>query len=241
MEAAILFDFGGTLDYPEHWLDRFRRHYEAAGLKLDRATLDRAFTAATGIAYRSPVQMRELGLEATIHYLTSLQLQELAASEGWVVAAIDKIGTESLAAAVSRSFAGESRAGLAASGELLRCLGEHYKLGVISNFYGNLDRILGEAGMLGLFDFVGDSSRLGSFKPDPEIFHAALRELRIEPHRILMAGDSLDKDCAPARALGMRTAWLRHRSAPLEPRLAAYADFTIGGLAELEHLSWINS
>jgi FMN phosphatase YigB (HAD superfamily) len=73
------------------------------------------------------------------------------------------------------------------------------------------------------------------------MFHAALRDLQAEPHLTLMVGDSLDKDCAPARSLGMRTAWLRHRSAPHEPRLAAYADFTIGALAELEHLSWINS
>jgi FMN phosphatase YigB (HAD superfamily) len=241
MEAAILFDFGGTLDYPEHWLDRFLRHYRAAGLRIDRATLDRAFTVATGIAYRSPERMRELGLEATIHYLASLQLRELATSKDCVAAAIDAIGAETLAASVSRSFAGESRAGLAASGELLGRLSEHYKLGVISNFYGNLERILDEAGMSGLFDFVGDSSRFGSFKPDRGMFHAALRELQIEPHRILMAGDSLDKDCAPARAMGMRTAWLRYRSAPPEPQLAVHADFTIGALAELEHLSWTNS
>jgi FMN phosphatase YigB (HAD superfamily) len=241
VQAAILFDFGGTLDYPDHWLDRFLRHYRAAGLRLDRATLDGAFTAATGRAYRSPDLMREFRLEATIHYLAELQLQELAASDGYAAGAIDAIGRERLAAAVSRSFAEESRSGLAASCDLLGRLSDRYKLGVVSNFYGNLDRILDEAGMLPLFDFVGDSSCLGSFKPDPGMFHAAVRELQAKPHQILMTGDSLDKDCAPAQALGMRTAWLRHRSAPLEPRLAGYADFTIGALAELEHLSWNNS
>jgi HAD superfamily hydrolase (TIGR01509 family) len=238
VNTAILLDFGGTLDYPEHWLDRFLRHYKTAGLELDRATLDRAFTLATGRAYRSAERMREFRLEATIRYLVELQLAELASVQGCLAASIDTLGREHFAGAISRSFAEESRTGLAASRLVLQRLAGHYKLGVVSNFYGNLDRILEEAEMLSLFGFVGDSSRLGSFKPDPAMFHAALEVLGTEPGATLMAGDSLTKDCAPARAVGMQTAWLRHPTAFAKADQMQASDFTITALAELEHLSW---
>jgi HAD superfamily hydrolase (TIGR01509 family) len=238
VRAAIVFDFGGTLDYPAHWLDRFLRHYRSAGLELDRPTLDRAFTSATATAYCSWERICELNLDAIIRYLTDLQLAELRAGNDRLANLIDALGRERIAAAISRSFADESRASLAANREILRRLSGRYKLGVISNFYGNLERVLDESGLLPLFDFVGDSSRLGSFKPDPAIFHAALEALEVAAAAVLMVGDSLDKDCAPAKRLGMRTAWLRHRIASAEPDSISAADFTINGLAELEHLSW---
>lgn len=240
MNAAILLDFGGTLDYPAHWLDRFLRHYRAAGIELDRAALDRAFTVATGRAYRSAERMREFRLEPTIRYLVELQLAELAMGKGRLAASINALGGEHLADVISHSFAEESRIGLAVSRRVLERLAGHYKLGIISNFYGNLDRLLDEAGVLRWFGFVGDSSRLGSFKPDPAMFHAALRTLGTETASTLMAGDSLSKDCAPAQALGLRTAWLRHPAAAAQADQIQAADFTITALAELEHLSWMS-
>lgn len=241
MRKALIFDFGGTLDYPAHWLDRFVIHYGAAGLELDRAALDGAFTAATARAYRSANRMRELNLEATIRYLVDLQLAELSCEESRRAALADVSSRDRLAAAISRSFADESRAGLAASREVMRRLANRYQLGVVSNFYGNLDRVLDEAGILQMFAFTGDSSRFGSFKPEPAMFRAAMREMAVEPGAVLMVGDSLAKDCAPAHALGMRTAWLRHENWADRLAQTAYPDFTIAALAELEHLSWLSS
>ena len=47
MISALFFDFGGTLDGPLHWLDRFLVQYRAAGANLSREQLDRAFEHAT--------------------------------------------------------------------------------------------------------------------------------------------------------------------------------------------------
>jgi putative hydrolase of the HAD superfamily len=185
--------------------------------------------------------MREFRLEATIRYLVELQLAELAAGTGRLAASINALGRDYAADAISRSFAEESRIGLAASRPILERLACHYKLGIVSNFYGNLDRILDEAGILHWFGFIGDSSRLGSFKPDPAMFHAALEALGAQPGTTLMAGDSLSKDCGPARALGLRTAWLRHPTATAKADQSRAADFTITALAELEHLSWMDA
>src|ERR1700760_3016859 len=74
---AILFDFGGTLDYPRHWLDRLLTHYLAAGVILTRDELDRAFDAATQTAYRAAPALREYGLAELVFYLVGLQLENL--------------------------------------------------------------------------------------------------------------------------------------------------------------------
>ena len=43
---GALLDFGGTLDGPgKHWSTQFADSFAAAGTRLDRQTLDRAFMA----------------------------------------------------------------------------------------------------------------------------------------------------------------------------------------------------
>ncbi len=62
---AILFDFGGTLDQPVHWLDRFLALYRACDIEIDRDQLEPAFTAATKAAYCATATMRHVGLDET--------------------------------------------------------------------------------------------------------------------------------------------------------------------------------
>jgi HAD superfamily hydrolase (TIGR01509 family) len=52
------------------------------------------------------------------------------------------------------------------------------------------------------------SEDVHSYKPRPEIFKAALDKLQLPAQDVLMIGDSLQYDLAPARELGMRTAWV---------------------------------
>jgi HAD superfamily hydrolase (TIGR01549 family) len=235
---AILFDFGGTLDSPRHWLDRFLAYYRAAGYQLSRSELDRAFDAATRIAYRSAAQLREYRLGELIPYLVGLQLVFLRDQDG-VSATRSKIDlndpavVRSLTDRISGSFIRESQAGLAHSRTVLAALAGRFRLGVVSNFYGNLDYILKEAGFDGIISTIADSGRLGIYKPDLRIYEAALSAMGVDAREALMVGDSLDKDCAPARRLGMRTAWLRHREA-LSPEDLLPADFTISALDELK-------
>ena len=47
----------------------------------------------------------------------------------------------------------------------------------------------------------------GRKKPDPEPFLFALRALGVKPGEILVVGDNLLRDIAPARKLGLRTAY----------------------------------
>jgi FMN phosphatase YigB (HAD superfamily) len=143
-----------------------------------------------------------------------------------------------LAQRISNDFAAESLAGLERSRNLLVSLAERFKLGVVSNFYGNLNRVLDEAGFGTIVHALADSGRLGIYKPDVRIFESALAQLGVAPADAAMVGDSLDKDCAPARRLGMRTVWLRHSELSRREPETGFVDFTIEGLAELDHLEW---
>lgn len=242
---AILFDFGGTLDYPRHWLDRFLTHYRSAGIELSRDQLDLGFDHATRVAYRSSGSLTGYGLTELVDYLVRLQIGFLGRHGSddvrqniAVVAGGRRL--DEAAGWITQCFLAESREGFAASREVLAALSGRFKLGVVSNFYGNLDNILAEAGLARFFGTVGDSSRVGIFKPDLRLFTHVLGELGALPGETAMVGDSLDKDCAPARKLGLTAIWLRHRGATATGDEAggSEADFTIDELAGLEHLQW---
>src|SRR5260370_13500175 len=74
---AILFDFGGTLDGPSHWLDRFLAYYCASGLSLSRDQLDSAYAYATRRAYDDSERLREYGLARLVQYLVGAQFDWL--------------------------------------------------------------------------------------------------------------------------------------------------------------------
>lgn len=242
---AILFDFGGTLDCPSHWLDRFLKHYRAAGIDIARDELDAAFDFATkaGYAAGKPIQRFKLG--DLVRFLVGNQFEYLRRSGPDAIRqSLDEKNPRERFQLVERirdSFLNETTAGLAHSREILTRLKPSFKLGVISNWYGNLDAIVAEAKMDRLLDAVIDSTRVGAFKPDPAIFTAAVKALRVQPRDAAMVGDSLLKDCAPAHKIGMRTVLLRAIGSDM---LAAHAgngfapDYTIDSLDELLELKW---
>jgi FMN phosphatase YigB (HAD superfamily) len=229
---AILFDFGGTLDYPRHWLDRFLRHYRAAGVHIERPELDRAFTLATQRAYASSLMLREYSLSQLVGFLVKLQFQNLGYRA-------TPSGSDSTRIQIRDWFVAESAAGLAKTRPLLSCLAQHFKIGVVSNFYGNLDRVVAEAGLLPSLAATADSGLLGFYKPDHRIFMTALTALDVQPGDAIMVGDSLSNDCTPARKVGMRTVWLRHHEFSGCAAPSDIVDFTISDLGELKYLKWL--
>jgi len=97
-----------------------------------------------------------------------------------------------------------------------------YRLGVVSNAEGRVERDLESAGFRGLFDTVVDSHVVGVEKPDPEIFRIALERLEAAPEHALYVGDLPAVDLAGARAAGLTPVLLdRHDLYPdvSDPRL----------------------
>lgn len=84
-----------------------------------------------------------------------------------------------------------------------RC-GERLKLGLLTNNFAAMEAG-GEIGeVLGLFDVIVESSRVGTRKPDPAFYELACELLDIEPAEAVFL-DDLGINLKPARAMGMTT------------------------------------
>ena len=97
------------------------------------------------------------------------------------------------------------------------------KLGVVSNWTGDLDDVLQRVGLRESFDFVLDSARIGFEKPHADIFREALARARCEPIEALHVGDSPEHDVDGALACGLRAVLLdrhdRHGAYDRAPRV----------------------
>ncbi len=221
---VLLLDFGGTIDSDgEHWLDRFFRVYENASIDVPRAEIKRAFYYADSACYSDP-RVPSLGLRALIDRHVELQFEALG------------IESARMRTNLVDTFCHRSQAVLLGRSALFDRLRRRYRLGIVSNFYGNLCVIIDEVGLSPVFDVVLDSGRLGLRKPDPAFFRLALARLGIPAHETLFVGDSYPRDMVPAVGVGMRTIWLQG-TYDYVPEGAPPVDGRITRLAELEVLA----
>ena len=218
--TALLFDFGGTLDADGlPWKERFRRLYRAQGVDPGDDVFDPVFYAADD------------GLLGALSAACGLgeTVERLAAS----VSAGLGVADARVTAHVGQRFLEASLARLSANGQLLVRLRERYRLGLVSNFYGNLAAVCEEAGIAKLFDVVVDSTRVGFTKPDARIFRHATEALGVDPAEATFIGDSPARDMAGARGVGMRHVWLTGQRSP---KPCCPGDLVIPRLADLEHV-----
>src|SRR5271170_7165377 len=149
--STLIFDFGGTLDGPAHWLDRFVGSYRAAGVEITRAELDPAFDDATRIGYGATRVVARFGLTDLVRFLVGHQFEHLRKSGPEALrATLDAAGASGrhrFVEGVTNHFVRETSNGLAHSRAMFGGLKGRFKLGIVSNFYGNLENILKEAKM----------------------------------------------------------------------------------------------
>lgn len=193
--TAILFDFGGTLDADGvAWKERFLRFYREEGVSVTSERFAQAFYKADdALVGRIP---STLSLKDTVRRLAQDVARELELSDQ---ATVER---------VAKRFVADSHERLMKNMRVLQALSRRYRLGIVSNFYGNLSAVCREAELSRLFPTIIDSEVVGHLKPSPEIFYAALKELRAEPSQAVFVGDSLQRDMAGAKAAGMAHVWL---------------------------------
>lgn len=194
---AILFDFGGTLDADGlPWKERFHLLYRREGVALEPEAFAPLFYAADDrLAGELP---RTAGFTATVEKLTANLDAHLPGESADRRA---RVGTR---------FIDDSKACFARNLPVLRALAGQFRLGIVSNFYGNLAAVCREAELAPLFDVMIDSAVVGASKPEPAIFEAALDVLGIEARACVYVGDSLHRDWAGAERIGMPFIWIEH-------------------------------
>jgi HAD superfamily hydrolase (TIGR01509 family) len=73
--------------------------------------------------------------------------------------------------------------------------------------------VLARTGLIGRYDAEVFSYEVGLVKPDPAIFRIAAERLGLDPHEVLMVGDSVEDDGGAAH-VGMRTLILPRTTGP---------------------------
>lgn len=119
--------------------------------------------------------------------------------------------------------------------DFLRDLSSTNQLGLVSNIWAPKNRWLAEferAGIDQAFRAIVFSSDGRSVKPSKRLFLDALAFLDAAPADALFVGDSLTHDIAPARGLGMRTAWIT--TTPVDAIHSGSADYVFQSILELD-------
>jgi putative hydrolase of the HAD superfamily len=215
---ALLFDFGGTLDAPGvPWKERFHRHYREEGLDVAPERFDPAFYASCDSMIGTIP--RETTFTGTVEEVARRLARSLGLEDG-------------VAERTGARFLAEARAHLVESAALLRELSARYRIGIVSNFYGNLESVCRETRICDAARVMVDSTDAGCLKPDARIFHRALDALGAVPARAVFIGDSRHRDMAGARALGMPHILLAAEGVPT----CCPGDLRIARLSELREI-----
>jgi len=207
---AVVFDVGETL------VDETREYGTWAGwLGVPRHTFSSVFGAviALGRDYREAFQYFRPGFDLTVE-------RALRAGAGQA----ETFGEEDLYP--------DARPALAA----LRAMGVW--VGIAGNQTTRAGEILRKLDLPA--DLIATSDDWGAAKPDPAFFRALLDAVAFQPDEMVYVGDRLDNDLKPAKAAGMRTAFIRRgpwgRILENHPDMPAAADWRISTLAELPDL-----
>jgi HAD superfamily hydrolase (TIGR01509 family) len=229
---TVLFDFGGTLDSDGvAWKERFHALYQSEGLDLSADAFAPAFYAVDDalVGALAPTT----GLEETVDALTTnLEAELVRRGGGTGRRKTDRARGQRVAS----RFLSDMSFAFARNRPVLEALSERYRLGVVSNFYGNLEAACESSGLGRLFGVMADSQRVGAEKPEPAIFHAALTALDAAPETTIMVGDSLRRDYEGARRSGMGFIWIAPEDIQATERDGAENRSVLASVTELPDL-----
>lgn len=229
---TLLFDFGGTLDTVGcHWGKFLWHTYERNAIPVSEVQFREAYVHAE----------RTLGKQAIIQstdtFLSMLttkiriEIDNLVRC-GWI--AVDKEEADRMQRSLVKDVYERVKANLSVSRSVLTELRKKYRIGLVTNFYGNMSVVLDEFGLASLFDTVTESAIVGVRKPDPQIFRLAVKALNVKAENVVVIGDSYSKDILPAHEIGCHTVWLKGEGWLSEELTMCVADYIIKDLYEVE-------
>lgn len=225
---TLLFDYGGTLDTNgRHWSHVLWEGYVHAGVPVTEEAFREAYVYGERYLGDHAVIEPQDDFYALLLKKIRLELgaikQPLYNKERY----IDQIATYCNTYVLRN---------LMKTRTLLSELKQHYTLGLVSNFYGNLSAVLKAYGLDDCFQVVIESAVVGYRKPDSTIYALGVMKTGGDVSETVVIGDSFGKDILPARLLGCRTIWLKGESWKPEQNDESLPDAVITDLSGLRDL-----
>ena len=221
---VLLFDFFGTLvDYQSDRNElRYPRSFEyfqqfdvAASYEQFVSCWSAAFEPLERVAHQTGVEF-QMG-DVAQNVVRRLQLE------------LDDRELEQLIAAYMADWSADIQPVTGAAG-LLRSLGNHYRLGLISNTHHppTVMRLVDTFGFGGLFETITLSAESGFAKPHPRMFEETLKKMGVEPADAVYIGDNFEADYRGSRAAGLDSYLIgRHARVPRDRQLRNVQDLLI--------------
>lgn len=99
-----------------------------------------------------------------------------------------------------------------------------YTLAVVANWAPSLGRFLREFELDGYFGAAVASGEVGLSKPDPYIFHQALKRTGLAAADVLHVGPSVTRDVTGALRAGIKPVWLNRTGIPTGHEVVTVSD-----------------
>jgi putative hydrolase of the HAD superfamily len=225
MKKALLFDFGGTLDTDGiHWSEKFWEAYIHFQLPILKENFREAFVYSEKKC--AEIIKPDFNLNQTFETQLKYQMEYL--QNNFHLQSVYHPIINELKEYCYRSVIQNVKI----SQLIIESLEQNYLLGLVSNYYGNVEVVLKELSLRKYFTSIVDSTVIGVRKPDSQIFGIALNELGVNPTEAIVIGDSYGNDIAPAKLLGCDTIWINNRGWK-NPDETGSADKIIKSIKEL--------
>lgn len=229
---GIIFDYGGTIDTNgNHWAEVLWEKYMEMNIPVTKEEFKEAYVYGERTLATTPLIKPEHNFYDVLYIKVGLQMSFLS-DKGYLKSGFVK---EEYREQIAKKCYNYVLNTLEVTRPVIEKLSKQYKLVLVSNFYGNIETILGDFNLLCFFKEIIESSVVGVRKPDPAIFKLGVDSLGYMPQKIVVVGDSFSKDIVPAQKVGCKTIWLKGKGW-LEEIDEAVPDVIISDLNQLPGL-----
>lgn len=204
---GVIFDYGGTIDTnSRHWAEVLWEKYKELQVPVDKPVFREAYVHGERTLARQPLVKPEDNFYDVLRIKTRVQMDWLVENG---ILPCEKAVAENYASRIADACYAYVLEVLKRTRPVVKTLSEHYKLVLVSNFYGNILAVLKDFGLDGFFSRIVESSVVGVRKPDPAIYRLGVEAMGLPAGQVLVVGDSFSKDVVPAKKVGCKVAWLK--------------------------------
>ena len=191
---GIIFDYGGTLDTNgHHWGKVIWHAYQNNNIPISEADFRAAYVHVERALATNRIIMPDFLFCNVLNTKLKMQLAYLRDNK---VLDVPQLEIDDMHHLIYTELCSNLEKVIRHSTFVLEHLHKRYPMVLVSN-------------MAHYFGSVIESAVVGVRKPDPKIFALGVEALKMPAQKVLVVGDSIDKDIVPAHSLGCITAWFK--------------------------------